>query len=90
VAGLGEAPRVSASRADLGSPRLDLPSALVLCGLVKSKSEARTHIQNGAVAVNQRIEHDARRVLSADDLLANRFVVLRRGKKNYSLIELQD
>lgn len=90
VEGLGEAPRVSAPRADLGSPRLDLPSALVLCGLVKSKSEARTHIQNGAVAVNQRIEQDAKRVLSADDLLADRFVVLRRGKKNYSLIELRD
>ena len=88
--GLGEAPRVPAPRADLGSPRLDLPSALVLCGLVKSKSEARTHIQNGAVAVNQKIENDAKRVLSADDLLANRFVVLRRGKKNYSLIEMQD
>lgn len=88
--GLGEAPRASAPRGDLGSSRLDLPSALVLCGLAKSKSEARTHIQNGAVAVNQKIENDAKRVLSADDLLANRYVVLRRGKKNYSLIEMQD
>lgn len=87
--GLGEAPRVPAPRADLGSPRLDLPSALLLCGLVKSKGEARTHIQNGAVAVNQRVETDARRVLTSDDLLANRFVVLRRGKKNYSLIDVQ-
>lgn len=88
--GLGEAPRVPAPRADLGSPRLDLPSALLLCGLVKSKGEARTHIQNGAVAVNQKVETDARRVLTSEDLLANRFVVLRRGKKNYSLIDVQD
>jgi len=87
--GLSEAPRASAPRADLGSTRLDLPSALVLCGLARSKSEARTHIQNGAVAVNQRIESDARRLLSASDLLAGRFVVLRRGKKSYSLIELE-
>ncbi len=87
---LSEAPRVSAPRADLGSPRLDLPSALVLAGLVRSKGEARTHIQNGAVAVNQRIEQDVRRILSAGDLLAGRYVLLRRGKKNYSLIELAD
>lgn len=87
--GLSEAPRVRAPRGDLGSPRLDLSAALVLCGLVKSKSEARTHIQNGAVAVNQGLENDPRRVLSADDLLAGRFVVLRRGKKNYSLIEFE-
>lgn len=88
--GLGEAPRVTAPRSDLGSPRLDLPSALVLCGLVKSKSEARTHILNGAVAVNQQVASDARRVLAASDLLADRFIVLRRGRKNYSLIEIRD
>ncbi len=88
--GLGEAPRVPAPRADFGTPRLDLPSALVLAGLVKSKGEARTHIQNGAVAINQQVEKDVRRVLSAADLLAGRYVVLRRGKKNYGLIELAD
>lgn len=87
--GLGEAPRVAAPREDFGSPRLDLPSALVLCGLARSKSEARTHVQNGAVAVNQKVETDARRVLTTEDLLADRFVVLRRGKKHYSLIEVR-
>jgi tyrosyl-tRNA synthetase len=88
--GLSEAPRASAPRGRLGTPELDLPSALVLCGLVKSKSEARTHIQNGAVAVNQQVVQDPKRLLGAADLLAGRFVVLRRGKKNYSLIELAD
>lgn len=88
--GLSEAPRATAPRADLGSPRLDLPGALVLCGLARSRSEARTHIQNGAVTLNQQVEHDAKRVLTTADLLANRYVVLRRGKKNYSLVELVD
>lgn len=88
--GLGEAPRVTAPRSDLGTSRLDLPGALLRCGLVRSKVEARTHIANGAVAVNQRIEQDAKRVLTSEDVLANRFIVLRRGKKNYSLIELSD
>lgn len=85
--GLREAPRAAAGREQLGTPELDLPSALVRCGLVKSKTEARTHIQNGAVAINQRVEQDPRRVLAADDLLADRFVVLRRGKKQYSLLD---
>jgi tyrosyl-tRNA synthetase len=86
--GLREAPRAEAQRAELGTAALDLPSALVRCGLVKSKGEARTHIQNGAVAVNQRIEQDPRRLLTTDDLLAGRFVVLRRGKKQYSLLDV--
>lgn len=88
--GLGEAPRVRASLSDLVPSGLDLPSALVRCGLVKSKSEARTHIENGAVAINQRIEQDTKRRLTEADLLAGRFVVLRRGKKNFTLIEFLD
>jgi tyrosyl-tRNA synthetase len=88
--GLSEAPRAAASRARLGTADFDLPGALVLCGLAKSKSEARTHIQNGAVSVNQQVVQDPKRVLAAADLLAGRFVVIRRGKKNYSLIEISD
>lgn len=87
---LSEAPRATATRGDLDSHRLDLPGTLVLCALAKSKTEARTHILNGAVAINQQVVQDAKRVLTGADLLANRFIVLRLGRKKYSLIELLD
>jgi tyrosyl-tRNA synthetase len=37
--------------------------------------------------VNHELVKDTARVLRVGDLLAERFVVLRRGKKTYSLID---
>ncbi|MDN3577410.1 tyrosine--tRNA ligase [Chitinimonas viridis] len=66
-----------------------LIDALVAANLAKSKSEARTFIQSGAVSINGNraatLEHgfvDAER-------LFGRFTLLKRGKKNYGLISWQ-
>lgn len=85
--GLSEAPRVAIPRDQLTAATVDLVSAVVMAGLAKSKSEARTHITNGAVSLNQLPVTDTKRVLGLADLLADRFVLLRRGKKNYSLLD---
>jgi tyrosyl-tRNA synthetase len=88
--GLGEAPRVAVARAEFDSGRLDLPGALVRCGLAPSKGQARTSIQQGAVSINHDVVRDDTRVLGRADLLAGRFVVLRRGKKTYALLDAAD
>lgn len=63
-----------------------LLDALVAAGLAKSKSEARTFVQSGAVSINgnkvEAIDHQ----IGDGDRLFERFSVLRRGKKNYSLV----
>lgn len=87
--GLREAPRAPIDPVQLGTPALDLVSALVLAGLAKSKSEARTHVANGAVSLNQVLVTDVKRIVGREDLLSDRFVVLRRGKKHYSLLDAQ-
>jgi tyrosyl-tRNA synthetase len=86
--GLADAPRTKVSRDELSGAGLDLPTALVRCGLAPSKGQARTSIEQGAVSVNHEVVKDATRVLTPRDLLAERFVVLRRGKKTYSLIDI--
>jgi tyrosyl-tRNA synthetase len=86
--GLGDAPRTSVPRAELAGGRLDLPAALVRCGLAPSKAQARTAIEQGAVSVNHELVKDPARTLTERDLLAERFVVLRRGKKTYGLIDV--
>jgi tyrosyl-tRNA synthetase len=88
--GLGDAPRTKLSATDLAGAGLDLPSALVRCGLAASKAQARTSIEQGAVSINHELVKDTTRVLTKRDLLAERFVVLRRGKKTYSLIDVAD
>jgi tyrosyl-tRNA synthetase len=42
------------------------------------------------VSVNHELVKDTARSLTERDLLAERFVVLRRGKKTYSLIDVSD
>jgi tyrosyl-tRNA synthetase len=86
--GLGDAPRTKLSATELAGEGLDLPSALVRCGLAASKAQARTSIEQGAVSINHELVKDATRMLTKRDLLAERFVVLRRGKKTYSLIDV--
>jgi tyrosyl-tRNA synthetase len=86
--GLADAPRTGVPLAELQGGRLDLPGALVRCGLAPSKGQARTAIEQGAVSVNHELVKDPARMLTERDLLAERFVVLRRGKKTYSLIDI--
>ncbi len=88
--GLREAPRATLGRAELEGGHLDLPTALVRAGLAPSKGQARTSIQQGAVSVNHEIVREDARILGTRDLLAGRFVVLRRGKKTYSLLDVAD
>jgi tyrosyl-tRNA synthetase len=89
-AGLREAPRAAVARAELAAGGIDLPAALVRAGLAPSKGQARTSIQQGAVSVNHEVVREESRMLVTADLLAGRFVVLRRGKKTYSLLEAAD
>ncbi|MGH3904468.1 MAG: tyrosine--tRNA ligase, partial [Pseudonocardiaceae bacterium] len=83
----GDAPssRVAASRLDRdGVALVDL---LAESGLVASKSAARQAVTQGGVSVNGVREADLDRRLGRADLLAGRYLVLRRGKRNYHLVD---
>ncbi|MCB0960454.1 MAG: tyrosine--tRNA ligase [Acidimicrobiales bacterium] len=53
--------------------------------LAASRGEARRAIEQGGVYVNG-VRADAGRALGADDLLHDRYVVLRKGKRAYGLV----
>lgn len=55
--------------------------ALVLAGVVDSKGAARRAIAEGGAYLNNQKVTDADQRITADDLLAGRFALLRRGKK---------
>lgn len=66
---------------------VDLVEALAGEGfLVASKAEARRAISQGGVSVNGE-RADEGRALTAADLLHGRFVVIRKGKKAYGLVD---
>lgn len=85
--GLLDAPRTMVAREELEAGRLDLPTALVRAGLAPSKGQARTSVQQGAISVNHESVRDEARVIGRSDLLVGRYVVLRRGKKSYGLLD---
>ena len=62
----------------------DLVTLLVECGLANSKRIARELLAAGAVSVNGAIRQDE--PLTADDRLFGRYLLLRRGKKQYRLV----
>ena len=62
----------------------DLVTLLLECGLANSKRIARELLAAGAVSVNGAIRRDE--PLTADDRLFGRYLLLRRGKKQYHLV----
>ncbi len=57
--------------------------------LAKSKREAREFVTNGAVLVNGDKVQDLTKVITKADAIEGKFVVLRRGKKLYSLVRFE-
>jgi tyrosyl-tRNA synthetase len=66
------------------SGETDLVSLLVSCGLANSKRIARELLAAGAISLNGAIKQDEQ--LAAEDRLFDRYLLLRRGKKQYQLV----
>ena len=73
----------------LGGPGLPLADALVEAGLAKSKSEARRTITQGGVYMNNRREEDPELRIGPSALAGETVLVLRTGKKAYSLLKFR-
>ncbi len=71
-----------------GTDALTLVDGLIRTGLAKSKSEARRAIEQGGVYVNQQRVTDVDRRVGAGDWLAERYLLLRKGKKDYALVRV--
>lgn len=67
----------------------DLPliDALVLLKAAQSKREARDFINNGAVLVNGVQQKSLEFVVDKANAIGNKYTIIRRGKKNYYLLE---
>lgn len=55
-------------------------------GLCKSKGEARRDIKGGGIYANNIRQTDQEQILNSDALLFGKFLLLRKGKKNYALL----
>jgi len=84
-----DVPSQMVSRSELDGAGLAVVDALCLAGLAKTKSEARRTIQQGGAYVNNRRVTDSEARLTAQNLVGDRTIVLRVGKKRYGLLRFE-
>lgn len=83
---VGEVPTKEFPRSQLNGDGLPLVEALVLSGLSPSKGQARKDIEGGGVYVNNIREAAFQRGLTLKDLLFDKHLLLRKGKRNYVVL----
>jgi len=66
---------------------LNIIDLLVNLGICSSKREAREFVSGGTITINGDRETNLDRVLSKSDAIEGKYIIVRRGKKKYFLIE---
>ena len=77
-------PQFTVSAADLGVSFIDLCAEKTQ--IFPSKGECRKMIQGGGVSLNKEKVTDIARVVTAEDLIAGKYLLVQKGKKNYYLV----
>ena len=80
------APWPEVEPSDPDQPGLDLVDVLILAGTAASRGEARRLVEQGGVHVNGRPARDLQERFTAADLLAGRFLLVRRGKRDQRVL----
>lgn len=82
----GEVPTCAVPAGQLDGTGLPLVELLVRAGLCASKSQARKDIDGGGIYVNNVRQAGWQRNITRADLLFGRYLLLRKGRKNYVLV----
>ena len=77
-------PQFKVSKEELGCSFIDLCAEK--SAIFPSKGECRKMIQGGGVSLNKEKVTDIQRVVTAEDLIAEKYILVQRGKKNYYLV----
>ncbi len=78
-------PQFTVAAADLvRMPFVDLCAAATQ--IFPSKGECRKMVQGGGVSLNKEKVTDPQRPVTGDDLIAGKYLLVQRGKKNYYLV----
>jgi len=84
---MGEVPTKEIEKSRLSGAGLPLVDLLVESGLATSKSQARKDIQGWGIKINDMCESNVNRtIMSQDFKFFEKYIVLRKGKKNYVVI----
>jgi tyrosyl-tRNA synthetase len=68
--------------------RIPLVDLLVIAGVSKSKGDARRSLQDGGIYINNHRVSEINREVGVSDLLEGQYIILRKGKKDYTLVKV--
>jgi tyrosyl-tRNA synthetase len=83
-----DVPSVEMSKDRLSGEGMPFIELLVHAAIAKSKGDARRAIQGGGIYLNNIRVTDANRLTTMDDSITGKFIVLRKGARNYFLVKL--
>ena len=84
---LDDAPSSTLKRSALDAGEIDIVDILVQSGLVSSKNIARQTVAQGGAYVNNRRVDASASVLSPKALIAGRYLLIRRGRRDLHLLD---
>ncbi|MBN8861812.1 MAG: tyrosine--tRNA ligase [Sphingobacteriales bacterium] len=67
----------------------DVVSFLAETGIFPSKGEARKTVQGGGVSINRHKIEAVQEIVSAQQLLHDKYILVQKGRRNYYLVEVQ-
>ena len=85
---VGEVPTKEITASQLEADGNTLIELLVHSGLCPSKGQARKDIQGGGIYVNNVKSPDITRAITSSDLLFGKYLLLRKGKRSYTVLKL--
>ncbi len=81
-----DVPSSTVAREELAGEGKPLVDLLVESAVATSKGDARRAVEGGGVYVNNHRVVDTGRLVTSEDTIEGRFLVLRKGKKSYCLV----
>jgi tyrosyl-tRNA synthetase len=86
---VGEVPTRELEKSKLEGAGAPLAEIMAVSGLCPSKGQARKDIEGGGVYINNIREANAQRHVTATDLLFGKHLLLRKGKRNYTVMSVK-
>jgi tyrosyl-tRNA synthetase len=86
---VGEVPTREIEKSKLEGAGAPLVEIMAASGLCPSKGQARKDIEGGGVYVNNIREANAQRHMTVADLLFGKHLLLRKGKRNYTVMSVK-
>lgn len=83
---VGEVPTKPLEKARLNAPGASLLDLLVHAGLSSSKGQARKDVEGGGIYVNNIRVGEIGHLVTTPDLLFGKYVLLRKGKRTYAVL----